>query len=220
MVPQALEDITNKKNGSKNLSFEDVKRQVKNTIPSSSSSSIPKPCENVELLYSPTAKGKRREDKRNRIQSSKKYDDMNSNIDEMLREVFPEDNPETPTRTQHDSPSSSSQPVSELLARLILLDKNEILQRVSGFRVIEYMPKNERIRYKKLAAAEYVKKVKEIVDDDIVNSERYINIMAEAEKLGYDEMAELLRKIKEEEESSCLVDPLHFMKRFFCGLYS
>ena len=82
--------------------------------------------------------------------------------------------------------------------------------------MIEYIPKKELTRYKKLAAAEYVKRVKEIVDNDIVKSERFENIIIEAEKLEYREIAELLRRIKEQEESNCFVDPLLFVKRFFC----
>ena len=87
-------------------------------------------------------------------------------------------------------------------------------------RVIEYVPKNERVKYKKIAAAEYVNRVKQIVNNDIVNSESYENIVNEAERLGYNEMTELLRRIREEEQNNCLTDPLLFMKKFFCGLYS
>lgn len=232
ILPQALEDITNisttKSDETKKLSLEkdEEKKRIRNTLPSTYTSTISEPCENVELMNFPTSTGKRREDKKNKtLRTNEKFDDINSNIDEILREDLPEDSTKSSALSPHySSSSSSSQPETltettfELLGRLIALDKDEILRKVSGVRVIEYIPRSERIRYKKLAAAEYVKKVKEIVDNDIVNSERYMSIIIEAERLGYHEMSELLRKIKEEEENNCLMDPLFFIKRLFCGL--
>ena len=243
----ALEDITNKRKEKKQMTFEDIKKLVKNSPPppprsSSNSFSKSQQPENVELIYieSSDPKGGRRREVVKRIRATRStnndnndYDSMNSNIDEInqIRESFRANIPTTPPPLPYLSPSSSSsspssQPpldgnsdataASDVLASLILLDKNEMLREVAGVRVIEYIPKKELTRYKKLAAAEYVKRVKEIVDNDIVKSERFENIIIEAEKLEYREIAELLRRIKEQEESNCFVDPLLFVKRFFC----
>ena len=222
--PQALEDITNITAGedhvTRKLSFEEIKKRVR-SMPAPPS--ISRQETNVELVYSPPGRSRGRGEKgQKNLKSKETNNGMNSNTDEVMN-----DNPPTSALSHRPSSSSSLRPlenqtnkISDLLLSLISIDKDDILRKVSGVRVIEYVPKNERVKYKKIAAAEYVNRVKQIVDNDIVNSESYENIVNEAERLGYNEMTELLRRIREEEQNNCLTDPLLFMKKFFCGLYS
>ena len=76
---------------------------------------------------------------------------------------------------------------SEILRRLLDLDKNHIYREIAmseGRRVVDYIPKLERIRYKKLAASKYIELVREI----IVDSSKYPEVIEEADALGCDEL--------------------------------